>query len=253
MKSLWTIAIILLLMAGGSRAARTRHTEVPTTPPSRSTALRLRMAWRVTERTIGTLAALLALGLTAYQMIGPFWPTPPDIESQDASDGSSALLPFKVSSKNHIFPVKNVSLSCYNNLIFVMDADRKMILLRDSMLQGGTAAFGVGINYSCDAEMLKIRPDGSLLMGIEGGTNLATNSGIFRGPLTILKLCVAVVGTYEDWRGVWRRLPNMMFQWPAAPGAHQWIKGPVVFEADPERWVPPDRYMGIGLWPETLV
>jgi hypothetical protein len=196
------------------------------------------------EVTGTLLAAILGLGIGLYSAVGPFWPTPPEIEAQDASDGSSAILPFKVSSKNRIFPVKDVSLSCYNNLILVMDADHKMILDRDSMLQGGTATLGAGVNYFCDAEMLKIRPDGSLLMGFESGTNMATKPGIFRGPLTVLKLCVAVMGTYLDWRGVWRQLPNVMFQWPAAPGSHQWIKGPIVFETDSNRWVPSDATWG---------
>jgi hypothetical protein len=38
-----------------------------------------------------------------------------------------------------------------------------------------------------------------------------------------------------------------MFQWPAAPGQRQWIKGPIAFDADQEKWIPPGSKLS-GAW-----
>jgi hypothetical protein len=239
-KSVWIIVGLLLLLTAGAHKARQRADIIESQAQlPRRRLLGLRNIWKALERTGPILAGLIALAATVYSAIGPFWPTPPDIEARDAADGSSAILPFKVSSKNHLFSVKNVSLSCYENLAFVMDADRKLILSRDWITQGGTSTLGDGVNYYCD-ETLKIQSNGSLLMG----QSMATVGGIFRDPLTVIKLCVSVIGTYEDWRGIWRPLPKAMFQWPAAPGTHQWIKGPVVFEVDQSKWLPPNSTWG---------
>ena len=179
-----------------AKAASMTHTRQQAARPSLSNRLRLRSHFLAVKWIIGTLAAFLALAATVYQAWGPFWPTPPDIEAQ--TEGSSLILPFAISSKNFFFPVITVTLNCYVNLLYVMDADKKTITLRDSMFRGGTAIVGPGVNYSCDAELLSVKPDGSLIIGFQNGQFMSTVPGTFRAPLSVLKLCVSITGSYDN-------------------------------------------------------
>jgi len=242
-KAMWLIAALLLLMMGGTRTARRRYAEGSAAGSPPPIASRLRSLFRAIEWTTGILVGAILLCASVYQAWGPFWPTPPDIRAIDPVDGSSLILPFQISSTNVIFPVNQVTLGCYVDLLYVMDADRKTILLRDAAMQGGTTTIGKGVEYNCDARILSIQPDGRLAIGSLQGTNLTTAHGVFRGPLSVLKMCVAVVGTYGNWLFDGRKLPSLMFQWPSVPGGHQWANHPVVFDEE-IRWVPQNSTLG---------
>jgi hypothetical protein len=148
------------------------------------------------------------------------------------------ILPVTINTKNIFFPVTTVSLNCYVNLLYVMDANGTRILVRDSMFRGGTAVVGPGISYSCDAEILSVGKDGSLIYGFPGGKSMSTKPGLFRGPLSVLKLCVSIAGNYDNRFSPGHNLPTIMYQWPSVPNGHQWAKGGVVFD-DEIKWLPP--------------
>jgi hypothetical protein len=76
------------------------------------------------------------------------------------------------------------------------------------------------------------------MIGNPSGQFMTTKDGAFKGPLSVLKLCVAVSGYYKDFLGRRRQIHPAMLQWPAAPGAHQWSKGPVISDPDNSAWLP---------------
>jgi hypothetical protein len=239
-KGLWAIAIILLLTAGGSRAARTRRIEAPPVPPSRSTASRLRMVWRVAEWAIGTLAALLALALTTYSAAGPFWRTPPEIALQEADRLSSVPLPFNVATRNVFFPISAATLICHVDLLYFVDADNKTGIWRDA--EFGPLVTALPSSYDCGADFLRVREDGSVEIGFPHGQSMYTRTGAFRGPITVVKMCVMIGGFYVS-RGVSAPIPVAGYQWPSAPGGTGWIREPIAFDIDQDKWIPPGSYL----------
>lgn len=191
------------------------------------------------------LVGFVGLIASIYQLTGgPPWPTPPDIEAQNSSTSSPDILPFVITNRSGLFPIKSASLACYVDLAFVMDAERQTILARDMIYSQGAVPVGDGVNYYCDARFLSVGADGSLTIGFaRNGQFLRTKPGIFRAPLTTIKLCVAVLGNYANIFGS-HKFQSVMFQWPDSPGGNHWIRGPIAFDDDQSRWLPSNSKIG---------
>jgi len=243
--TMWVIIAVLFLFIGWSRRKRRlENIEVARDQSQRPRIQILHTLWWLVERIVAVVVGTIVLAAAVYSAWGPFWPTPPDIEARDPPDGSSLILPFHIGTKSFIFPIREVALSCYVDLIFVMDADRKTITFRgNATVTGGAISFPGAVEYPCDARLLCVKADGSLILGREEGQYLKTEPNAFRGPLSVIKLCVAIVGSYKDWIGKDRPIAPTMFQWPVAPGAHQWARNPVIFD-DENRWIPADSKLG---------
>jgi hypothetical protein len=131
-----------------------------------------------------------------------------------------------------------------------MDADRKTGLLRDAMFDPGPiyVAPDSTNNYPCTGSAyVRIRSDGSVIMGFEDGQHLTTRAGVFREPLTVLKMCLWMGGTYKVMMGWTVPFHSDMFQWPATPAQRQWIEGPVTPDLPNEAWIPIHSHIG-AVW-----
>jgi hypothetical protein len=173
------------------------------------------------------------------------WPTTPEIIAPP-SNGSSQILYFSITHQSVFFPIKQARLSCELNLLYFMDADHKTGIIRDQTFSEGATAIDPNTSYECDAKFIRILPDGSLEMGFHGGVSLATKPGVFRPPMTVLKMCVEIKGDYEV-LGSTKSFKSAMFQWPTKPNVYQWIKGPIAFDSDQSMWIPNSSILS-GAW-----
>jgi hypothetical protein len=198
------------------------------------------MAWRVVEWTIGTLAAVLALGLTAYSAAGPFWPTPPEIVLQDGDRSSSVPLAFNIVSHNKFFPVDEARLVCHLDLLYFVDTENKTGIERDAEFVGPTIR--VPSTYDCGSDFVRVKQDGSVEFGLPNGSSMHTQPGAFKGPVTVVKMCVMIGGSYVS-RGFTGSVPTVGYQWPRAPRGTGWIREPITFDVDQDKWIPPGSYL----------
>jgi hypothetical protein len=191
------------------------------------------------------VAGLIA---TLDQLWGPVWPTKPKITLHDNITASSSILPFIIMNESVIFSM-SLNIYCDVDLFYFMDADGKTGLLRDAQFNPGPIHIGrqSANNYPCRAsDYVRIRGDGSMIIGFDDAQNLVTGPGVFRPPLTVLKMCLWINGSYSV-IGVIRQFRSEIFQWPDAPRGHQWIEGPVTPDLPSEAWVPPGSHIG-GAW-----
>jgi hypothetical protein len=209
-----------------------------TLPPPRPNRLQLLWAWVKHRGT--ALLLVISLAANVYQISGgPPWPVDPEIHSHDTvGAASSEVLPFTITNKSSLSPMRNVRLSCYVDLFYFSDN-------QTGLFSGGQFTIGTvsipdngPLNYKCDAsDYVRIEKDGAVLMGFPSGQFLKTKSGAFRPPLKILKMCLMIAGEYKL-LGIPIRFRSSMFQWPAIPGGHQWIEGPVTPDMPNEAWIP---------------
>lgn len=231
------------------RTRRQLNRSPPRQTPLQRTAPPHRRWWQSTKWAIGTVVAILGLIASVYQLTGgPPWPTKPEIHPHDTVNASSLVLPFDVRNRSTLFGM-TAEFNCGVNLLYFTDAGGHTGLLRDAMFNVGSLSISRGAmaNLPCDAAtFVKIRPDGSLMLGYPGGQHMTTAPGGFRPPLTILKMCLWINGNY---RLFGFRLPftSLMFQWPAEPNQKQWIEGPIAFDTDQEKWIPHGSEL-IGAW-----
>jgi hypothetical protein len=140
--------------------------------------------------------------------------------------------------------------SCAVDLFYFMDADGKTGLMRDAVFRRDSElsiASGETKNIPCNpSDFVQIRTDGSVMMGFPDGQNLTTPQGSFRAPMSIIKVCVRIGGSFEVF-GMKLPFASVIFQWPAEPDQRQWIEGAVAFDTDDSKWVPRDSKMG-GVW-----
>jgi hypothetical protein len=139
--------------------------------------------------------------------------------------------------------------NCGVNLLYFADADGHTAILRDALFHVGTLSLSptASTNLRCDAsQFVKIRSDGSLMIGFPGGQHMETPPGPFRPPLTILKMCLWISGKYKLFLFS-PPFTSPMFQWPAEPNQKQWIEGSIAFEADQENWIPQGSKLS-GAW-----
>ncbi len=174
------------------------------------------------------------------------WPTEPEITAQNSNNGSSETLPFSITHRSVFFPIGRAELSCNLNLLYFMDADQKTGIIRDQTFSEGAAAIDPNTSYQCDSKFVRILPNGSLELGFHSGISMATKLGVFRPPMTVLKMCVEIKGDYEI-LGSKKSFNSAMFQWPTKPTVNQWIKGPIAFDSDQSMWVPAGSKLA-GAW-----
>ncbi|MBZ5676852.1 MAG: hypothetical protein LAP61_21630 [Acidobacteriia bacterium] len=170
------------------------------------------------------------------------WLSLPDIEARDSVNGSSRVLPFTVRNTS-IFAIRTSALNCYVNLAYVMDANRKTIILRDFSYSKGAVTIEPEVNYYCDSEIISMDKDRRLILGFPDGQHLASPPSDFVPPLTVIKLCVGITGNYTT-LGIKRNFRSARFQWPADPENRQWIKGTIAFDDDQSKWVPLSSKLG---------
>jgi hypothetical protein len=245
------ILILLVLLLAGIEGERRKagRSERPTA--SRMSLQRLRQTrfYRVLVRCAEAALALSALGQAIVAFWGPFWPTRPEIQFHDTIDASSFVLPFKMTNRSVWFSMDSMKIVCGVDLLYFIDADGKTGLLRDAQFDPGPISIARNsfTNYPCSAsDYVRIRPDGSLMMGFEAGQSMTTPPSTFSPPLTVLKMCLWMSGDYKVF-GHPVPFASKIFQWPAAPHQRQWIEGPIAPDLPSEAWIPEGSRIG-GVW-----
>jgi hypothetical protein len=222
-----------------------QKTAAPSAPQS---WLRLALnhpAWLV----MGAVAVLVGLISGLESIVGaPFWPTAPIVQFEDTIDASSTILPFKIINRSVLFDM-NLQITCSVDLFYFIDGARRTGLQRGFAFNVGPIVVPANSvsHYPCSAsDYIYVERDGSLHMGSEKGRFMRTPIGTVLPPLTTLKMCLSMYGTY---RVLGWKIPfsSAMFQWPAKPGLHQWIEGPPIPDLPDEAWIPPNSTIG-GAW-----
>ena len=193
----------------------------------------------------GVLGLLAVVG-SVYGIWGPPWPTAPEIHPQDVLNGSSLILPFKIQNKSIFFPITDAEMTCGVDWLFVKDANRHTFTSIHTAFSNGTYSFPAGgqpATFRCDAsELIKIEPNGSVSfrgMSLELPIPLSP-------PWQIEKMCVWIGGDYKIAGRIPWQFTSIIFQWPASPGAPQWIEGPTLPKGAPT------EFEQIGGRPEAM-
>jgi hypothetical protein len=210
--------------------------------------------WLIVLVLGGFLFWLLSQVSNVSQLWPLLWPDP-QTSFQDTTDGSSFVLPFKVTNKSLLFDVENAKILCGVDLFYFMDINGLTGVLRDAQFNSGPISIkrGEPTNYPCSAEtFLGLRADNSFIIGFESAQHMTTAPSNFRGPLKVIKMCLWMSGTY-DLFGFQIPFKSRMFQYPGVPDAHQWIEGPVSPDLQNESWIPPNTRMGVAWGLRSLV
>jgi hypothetical protein len=180
---------------------------------------------------------------------GSPWPTDPEIHFRDTNDGSSLILPFDIANKSG-FSMPNVEFRCGVEFLRAMDSEGHEVLIGGVAFQNGVKTVSTTATVDCNAaDLLRIRPDGSLAFR-NSTTELQNNRRtVFRAPWQIIKMCVWVEGHYRFMSIFPTEFTSHVFQWPAKPGAHQWREGPFIGDRPAEEIETEERR---GLIPGVL-
>jgi hypothetical protein len=165
------------------------------------------------------------------------------------------LLPFVVTNRSVWFDM-NINIVCGVDLFYFMDADKQTGIVRDQAFNVGPIIVGVNSteNYPCSASSyIMTQPDGSLMFGFESGHALRTPPAVFRGPITIIKMCLWMSGTYKTF-GFSKAFPPKNFQWPAEPNQRQWNEGTTSPDLPNEAWIPAGSHIksAWSLWSRIM-
>jgi hypothetical protein len=180
---------------------------------------------------IAVSALIVLLGLISALVTifaGALWPVDPDVRFRDTNDGSSLILPFDIQNKMAM-RMLDVSFRCGVDLVIAKDSAGNHVAFRDTAFLNGQKTLVSSATFDCNAaDLLKVRPDGSLsLRG--SATELQSNRiVIYQPPWTVIKMCVWVGGSYRFLRLFPVEFESHIFQWPAKPGNHQWLAGPFI-------------------------
>ena len=193
-------------------------------------------AWQV----FAVIATILgAFGVLDY-FYGHPWPSDPEIYPHDTIVDLSLVLPFTVKDTS-AFEMENVEFRCGIDLIWAEDAKNQQVVIRDVAFKEGVypiPARSPPINYPCNAaELLKIKPDGTLSLYGSSTTLEQKVPRTYSAPWHVRKMCVWIGGKYK-FAGFQQSFTSIIFQWPAAPGLHQWIEGPIVRQPPKEEQIP---------------
>jgi hypothetical protein len=165
---------------------------------------------------------------------GPFWPTTPEISAIAATAATSEALPFEITNRSVLFKIKDARLMCIVDLVYFIDADLKTFVMQGTAYGEGAIAIDPNVSYYCNSKYLRVLPNGAFTVGF-----YSTRPGLARPPMKILKMCVQIRGSYTVLFGNTKDFASAMFQWPDSPGGNQWIKGPIAFDTDQSKWIPP--------------
>jgi hypothetical protein len=140
--------------------------------------------------------------------------------------------------------MRNVDMVCDIDLLVFADADGKAGIFTAMQFDTGqlTIRRRTPTTDICDPiRLIQVRSDGALFIGYPDMASLSTEPGIFRAPLTVIKLCLYLRAHYAFW-GHSLDFTSTLFQWPAAPGPapgqRQWLEGSVVPDIGSEDWMP---------------
>jgi hypothetical protein len=246
-KSIGLIVVLLFLTLGSSWEAR-QQIQGPQKKLTWLQRLRESRSYRRCAAFVTVVLAFATAVQTVVAIFDPFWPTRPDVTFHDTIDASSLVLPFKVTNTNTLFPMDNLEILCGVDLFYFIDADRKTGIVRGMTFNPGPISIAPrsSTNFPCTAsDYVTVTQDGSLMIGF-GGQGMTTGPGVFRGPLTALKMCLWMSGRYEAF-GYSIPFVTPIFQWPAAPGQRQWMEGPIAPDLPSAKWVPANSKLG-GAW-----
>jgi hypothetical protein len=192
---------------------------------------------------------ILSIVSVIYTIWGPIWPTAPVMSFHDTVDASSTVLPFKITNRSLFFGINDMNITCGVDLFYFKDVNGLTGLERDESFiapKFNIAAHSTN-NFPCTAtDYVRLRDDNSILIGFLNGSALATGPTAYRGPLTVIKMCLWISGNYTS-LGIKHVFSSKMFQWPAAPGQNQWIEGPITPDLPNEAWIPYGSKMG-SVW-----
>lgn len=199
---------------------------------SPQTPLRQRRWVRYLQRLFGAVVVLVGLIAGAYQLMGgPPWPTDPEIRPHDTADASSTLvLPFTIRNRSTLFDMNNVNMTCGVDLVMFSDASGATAAVENAAFSTGNLSIPANstANYPCDASgLVQVRPDGSFILR----DNLSTKGAVFKGPLTIRKMCMWIGGDYKI-GPMNESFTSTIFKWPASQTSRQWIEGPTATNQD---------------------
>jgi hypothetical protein len=234
---------------------RVADTGAPPQPPPPAQSPRHRKLWVGVKAAALFLVGVAGLGASIYQLGGgPPWPTDPDIHPKDATDGSSLILPFVVRNLSTVFSIKTANFLCRADLIWAQDSHGQRLVVTDIAIPLASYDIpdgGEPINVPCDtSRLLRTNADGSLSLG-GSATQFVTKypSGYyprtFVPPIQLLKTCVFIQVSYAIANRFPHQFMSRVFQWPAVPGSHQWMEGPV-------KGQPPSEEQIAGLVPNFL-
>ena len=219
----------------------------------RNELVRQALRWGISIPGLSTLSTIVGLVLFAIWAHDQIERLAPEIHPHDGVDTSSFVLPFTAKNRS-LFDMNNVQFTCSVGLLYFMDAEHKTGILRDVTFATGTISVprNSPINYGCNAaQFMRIRSDGFLQMEFPSGQFTTTDLSAFQPPIEILKMCLSISGRYRLF-GVSIGFDTATFQWPAAPGQHQWIEGPIVDDSGDEKWIPDDSRLS-GAWGLSMV
>jgi hypothetical protein len=180
------------------------------------------------RQAVVIIATLLGILGGIDYFLGRPWPTDPAIHPLDFVSGTPLSHLFDVKNRS-AFDMKNVEFTCGIDLVFFKDAEGQGAVISDMAFVNGNFSLpsGKSINYACDASnLVKVTPNGSLMMR----HSMNTKPGVFRPPLSILKMCLWVRGKYEFLWKTWT-FQSVIFKWPASQDDTQhWVEGPIAQE-----------------------
>lgn len=197
---------------------------------------------------VAVMIAVISVLANLVGLIGPFWPTRPEVQFRDTVDAGSFVLPFKMTNRSTLFNIENMHIACGVDLFYFIDVNGITGVLRDAKFDLGPMSIDRGsfINYPCTASSyLQLMPDYSFLIGLPAGERMTSAPSNFRGPLRIVKMCLWISGTYKTF-GYPISFSSKMFQWPATPGGHQWIEGTISPDLPNEAWIPANSRIGVA-------
>jgi hypothetical protein len=194
----------------------------PTQYPKIFSLSLLKTPFSNTERTIGRVAAIIAIVLFLYAVFEQ-----PLVRPIDDSSGASAVLPFEVTNKSYIFDMTKITFSCGIEFAEFQDKEGHLYdvsgVILDADITLDKLAATKTISYPCDATpVLRPEVDGSLALGA-----LKTHPGFITSELSLVTACLWI-GIKYDTLFVSRRAEPQTFAWVKTGKGHQWIKGPIV-------------------------
>jgi len=190
---------------------------------------------------------LLSLSANITGVFGPFLLTELVVIAHP-TDGSSNVLPFIVKNNSTTFAARSVKFLCGVDLIWAEDAKGHRVVVRDAAFASEglyvISRAAKPINFPCNAlHILQTREDGSL--SLYGSSTTMSSKALFQPPWRILKMCIWLGANYKIRLFGHRSFVSNIFQWPAAPGSHEWIEGLIAREPPKEEQLP-------GYYPDAL-
>ena len=215
--------------------------------------MRQTQRWGISIPGLSALSTIVGLVLFAVWVHDHIERLVPEIHPLDSVDASSFVLPFTAKNRS-LFDMNDVQFTCSVRLLFFTDAEHKIGILRDVTFATGTISVprNSRTNYGCNAaQFVRVGSEGSLQVGFPSAQFTTSDLSPFHPPIEILKMCLSISGRYRLF-GIPIAFDTATFQWPAAPGQHQWTEGPIADDNGDEKWIPDDSRLS-GAWGLSMI